>query len=187
MIGQTLPVWTQKESRIENNKLYYIGFAEMSADRNDYYIAKAALMDAEVKLISVAPSDFRVLTQSTLNEAGMDSSAFNQIQTKLQEVVGLTSVEPHQYTCRKFIKHGSTSSRITKACWYEASVNLDDLRKAISMTLRRKYGDEKTSKFEDLMQKELDNINNLQRFDRKPEVKDEKQSNTVSTVVSDQQ
>jgi hypothetical protein len=187
MIGENLPGWTIKESRIESNRLYYIGFAEMSADKNDYYIAKAALMDAEVKLISVAPSDFRVLTQNVLSEAGIDSSAFNQIQTKLQELVGLTSVEPHQYTCRKFVKYGETTSRITKACWYEASVNLGELRKAINMTLRKKYGDEKTTKFDDLMQKELDNINNLDRFNSKAEVKNENKTNPLPVVVSDQQ
>lgn len=158
----------------------------MSADKNDYYIAKAALMDAEVKLISIAPSDFRVITQNSLLEAGMDSSAFNQIQTKLQELVGLTSVEPHQYTCRKFVKHGETTSRITKACWYEASVSLTELRNSVSMTLRRKYGDEKTSKFDNLMQQELENINNLGRFDKQTEVKNENKTNSVSAVVSDQ-
>lgn len=187
MIGDNLPGWTTKESRIENNRLYYIGFSEMSADKNDYYIAKAALMDAEVKLISVAPSDFRVLTQNVLTEAGMDSSAFNQIQTKLQELVGLTGVEPHQYTCRKFVKHGETTSRISKACWYEASVNLGELRKSISMTLRRKYGDEKATKFDDLMQKELDSINNLDRFNSKTEVKNENKINPLPVIVSDQQ
>lgn len=76
MLGNPLPEWTSKQSYIENNRLYYIGFAEMSADKNDYYISKAALMDAEVKLISVASSDFRVLTQNVLSETGMDSSAF---------------------------------------------------------------------------------------------------------------
>ena len=157
---------------VTNNRLNVVGYAEMSADKNSYYIAKAALMDAESKLISDAPSDFRIITQNALTGAGIDSAEFMQIQTKLQEVIGLGSLRPEQYTCRKFLRYGESSNRITRACWYQASVNVFEVKKAYTMTLRAKYGDQKANKFDDLMSDELKRINDKDRFKSKPEKKE---------------
>lgn len=156
----------------------------MSADKSQHYISKAALMDAEVKLMSGAPTDIRILTQNALTSTGIDSSEFTQIQTKLQELVGLTGVEPHQFTCRKFVRHGETTTRIVTGCWHEASVNMSDLSRAIAMTLRRKYGDEKASKFEDVMKDELNKINNLERFNKTEQTGVNNENNTNLSAVS---
>jgi hypothetical protein len=65
VIGDKLPAWTDK-SGIADGRLYVVGYSEMSADKSPHYIKKAALMDGEVRLLSDAPSDFRVLTQNAL-------------------------------------------------------------------------------------------------------------------------
>lgn len=172
MAGNALPSWTSKTHYVTNNRLHAVGYAEMSADKNSYYIAKAALMDAEAKLLSEAPTEMRIITQNALTGAGIDSSEFMQIQTKLQEVIGLTSLKPGEYTCRKFLRYGETSNRMTRACWYQSSVNVFEVKKAYTMTLRAKYGDQKANKFDNLMSDELKRINNKDRFKSKPEKKE---------------
>jgi hypothetical protein len=159
--------------------LFVVGYAEMSADKNAYYISKAALMDAESKLISDAPSEIRIITQNALTGAGIDSSEFMQIQTKLQEVIGLTSLRPEVQTCRKFLRYGESTNRVTRACWHQASVNVFEVKKAYTMTLRAKYGDGKANKFDDLMSDELKKINNKDRFKDKPAEKQVTQQQNV--------
>lgn len=166
MIGKELPSWVSQEHVIRDGRLYLVGYAEMSADRNEYYITKAALMDAEVKLIADAPTEFRVITQNALTGAGIESSEFSQIQTKLQEVIGLTGFKNHEHTCRKMVRYGESRTSVSRACWYQASVSLNELRKAYFMTMKSKYGEDKTHKFDDLMKQELEKINNNRRFER---------------------
>lgn len=164
MIGPSLPSWVEEKPFIKDDRLNVVGRSEMSADRNEYFIAKAALMDAEVKLIYDAPTEFRVLTQNSLTGAGIDSSEYVQIQTSLREVVGLTGIKQGESTCRKYIRYGESRTSVTRICWHQASVNITELRKAYLMTLRMKYGDDKANKFDDLMKQELDKINDNQRF-----------------------
>jgi hypothetical protein len=165
MIGEKLPEWIAQEESIKDGRLYLVGYSEMSADKSEHYISKAALMDAEVKLISEAPSEMRVITQNSLTGAGVDSSEYMQIQTKLQEVVGLMGFKSHESTCRKMLRFGESRNSVSRACWHRASVSLTDLRKAYHLTMQKKYGDAKATKFDDLMKKEIDTINNAKRFD----------------------
>lgn len=167
MIGDSLPSWTSQDSDVKDGRLYLTGYSEMSADKNPTYISKAALMDAEVRLISDAPAEIRVVTQNALTGAGFDSSEFFQIQTKLQEVVGLMGFKSHESTCRKFIRYGETTSNVTRGCWMQASVSLIDLRKAYLMTMKLKYSEDKVTKFDDLMKQELEKINSIDRFNKK--------------------
>lgn len=162
-IGDTLPSWTKFEG-IKDARLYGIGYSEMSLDRSEHYVSKAALMDAEVKLISDAPSDFRVLTQNALTGAGIESSDFMQIQTKLQEVIGATGFKAHETTCRKIIRYQESQSKVMRGCWYQVSVNVVDLKKAYQLTLEKKYGVGKAAKFDNLMNAELEKIDNNDRF-----------------------
>lgn len=172
MAGKELPSWTSQTHYVTNNRLHIVGYAEMSADKNSYYIAKAALMDAEAQLISDAPSEIRIVTQNALTGAGIDSAEFMQIQTKLQEVIGLESLRAEKHTCRKFLRYGESSNRITRACWHQASVDVFKVKKAYTMTLRAKYGDQKANKFDDLMSDELKRINDKDRFKSKPKKKE---------------
>lgn len=166
MIGESLPSWTSHESDIKDGRLYLTGRSEMSADKNELHVAKAALLDAEVRLINDAPSEIRVITQNSLTGAGIDSSEFMQIQTKLQEVVGLTGMQSHEFTCRKIVRYGESRTNVNRLCFYRASVSLADLRKAYLMTMRLKYSEDKVTKFDDLMKQEMDKINNSTRFNR---------------------
>lgn len=176
MIGKDLPSWISQQESIKDDRVYLVGYAEMSADKSDHYVAKAALMDAEVKLISEAPAELRVLTQNSLTGAGIDSSEYMQIQTKLQEVIGLQGFKQHEHTCRKFVRYGESRTSITRGCWYQASVSVSELRKAYLMTMRAKYGNDKAHKFDDIMKQELEKINDNQRFNN------EKVSNVNSSV-----
>lgn len=166
MIGKELPSWTSEQESFRDGRVYFVGYSEMSADKSDHHIAKAALMDAEVKLISEAPTEIRVITQNALKGAGVDSSEFVQIQTSLREVIGLSGAKPHESTCRKFVRYGESRNNITRACWHRASISQESLRKAYLMTMKAKYGDEKAHKFDDLMKDELKKINDNRRFDR---------------------
>lgn len=187
MVGPSLPDWTSQKHDIKDNRLYLTGYAEMSADRSEHYIAKAALMDAEVRLIQDAPSEIRVITQNSLTGAGIDSSEFMQIQTKLQEVIGLTGLKSHEYTCRKWVRYGESKTSVNRACWYQASVSLSDLRKAYLMTMQAKYATDKVTKFDDLMKQEIDKINDNRRFDRENNRQNDHQVVPVSSNPSSQQ
>ena len=178
MIGEKLPSWASQESDIRDGRLYLTGQSEMSADKNELYVAKAALMDAEVRLVSDAPSEIRVITQNSLTGAGIDSSEYMQIQTKLQEVVGLTGLKSHHYTCRKMIRYGESRTNVNRVCYYQASVSLADLRKAYLMTMKLKYSEDKATKFDDIMKQEMDKINNSRRFD------DDKQQASIKNISS---
>jgi hypothetical protein len=176
MIGASLPSWISQVESIKDNRLHIVGYSEMSADRNEVYISKAALMDAEVKLINDAPTDFRVITQNALVSAGIDSSEFMQIQTKLTEVIALGGLKQGESTCRKWIRYGETRTSVMKGCWHQASASLVELRKAYLFTLQKKYGSEKAHKFDDVMKQELEKVNNHRRYDNE----DSKASNLPS-------
>jgi len=182
IIGDSLPSWVKK-SGIENGIVYTVGQAEFSANKSPLYVEKAAIMDAEIKLISDAPADVRVLTQNALNGANIDSSEFYQIQTKLQEVVGLSGVKVDQekVTCRKIIRYGEMSAKVVRSCWVQAHISLSNLSKAYERTLALKFGNYKADQFRKLMQKEIERINNnpLQHRERQ----DEKAN--ITDVVSD--
>lgn len=166
IMGDSLPDWVSENETMADGRIYNVGYAEMSADKSEVHIKKAALMDAEVKLISEAPADFRVLTQNALVGAGIDSSEYMQIQTKLQELIGAGGFKTHESTCRKIIRYGETSNRVVRGCYQRASTSVSELRKAIFFTLSKKYGDGKAKRFDNLMEKELDKIDDQKRFDK---------------------
>lgn len=163
IIGGDLPEWAE-QSGIVDGRLFEVGYAEMPLDKAEHFIKKAALMDAEVKLLSEAPTDFRVITQNALTGAGIDSSEFYQIQTSLKEAIGVTSLKSHKSTCRKIVRNLESSSTVMRGCWYQASVGTADLRKAYQLTLQKKYGVGVANKFDNLMKSELDKINDQGRF-----------------------
>lgn len=181
MIGKALPSWALGENVIKDGRLYIVGYSEMSADKSEHYISKAALMDAEIKLIADAPTEFRVITQNALTGAGVDSSDYSQIQTKLQEVIGLTGFQNHESTCRKMVRYGESRTNVNRACWHRASVSLNELRRAYLVTMKAKYGDEKAHKFDDVMKDELNKINDNRRFDRD----ERKPASNVNNSIND--
>lgn len=180
MVGDELPSWVDRVG-VDDGRVYIVGYSEMSADKSPHYVKKAALMDGEVRLLSDAPSDFRVLTQNALTGAGLESSEFFQIQTKLQEVFATEGFKGHQNTCRKIARYGETQVRVVRGCWYRVSADLVQLKKAYAFTLAKKYGAGRANKFQKLMEQEINNINNHKRFD------DEKNSDDMSTLDSEYQ
>lgn len=168
--GGDLPSWVYKNG-IENGHVYVVGKAEFDVNKSPFYVEKAAVMDGETRLISDAPSDFRVLTQNAITGAGIDSSEFYQIQTKLQEVVGLTGIKYHadKMECRKVIRYGIMSTAVTRACWTMVSVPLINLTKAYERTIALKFGTYKANRFMNQMQQELDKINNNPLMESKDE------------------
>ena len=180
IIGDSLPSWIHK-SGIENGMVYVVGKAEFGANKSPFYVEKAALMDAEIALFSDAPSDIRILTQNALTGAGIDSAEFYQIQTKLQEVVGVTGVrhDSEKVTCRKIIRYGELSSRLTRACWVQASIPVRELAKAYRRTLALKFGKYKANEFKDRMDDELKRINKNPLMEKRNET-----SNTLPSRVN---
>lgn len=161
MIGGDLPSWVRK-SGIEHGVVYVVGKAEFSANKSPFYVEKAAMMDADMALFADAPTDIRIITQNALVGAGIDSSEFYQIQTKLQEVVGVTGIrhDEKKVVCRKFIRYGELSTRKTRACWAQAAISVSQLMKAYQRTLALKFGEYKANEFKDLMNEELKKVNN---------------------------
>lgn len=151
----------------------------MSANKSPYYIAKAALMDGETKLLSEAPSDVRIITQNALTGADIDSSEFFQMQTKLQEVLGVQSFKSHQQTCRKIVRYGETSISIVRGCWYRVSASIVQLKKAYAFTLAKKYGQGKANKFQKIMDQELNKINNHRRYDNEKQTSNHHSTTSV--------
>jgi len=183
MIGPVLPSWTRK-SGIANGMVYAIGKAEFDVNKSEYYVEKAATMDGEIKLLTDAPSDVRVLTQNALTGAGIDSAEFFQIQTKLQEVVGLTGIrhsEEH-ITCRKMIRYDDMFARVTRSCWVQVSIPLKELVVAYRRTLALKFGTYKANEFKDLMMDQIDKIQNNPLLNKG---KDNEQASKKSVSNSD--
>lgn len=166
MVGKDLPSWATQIESIRDGRLYMVGYSEMSADKSEHYISKAAFMDAEMKLLSESPTDIREITQNALTGSGMDSSDFVQIQTKLKELVGMKGAKPHEHTCRKFVRYGESRTVVNRACWYQASISLGSFREAYMLTMQKKYGDKKAHQFDDLMKQEINKINDGQRFEK---------------------
>jgi len=160
IIGDSLPSWTRK-SGIENGMVYVVGVAEFDANKSPFYIQKAAQMDAETKLLSDAPADFRVITQNAMTGVGIDSAEYYQVQTKLQEVIGLVGIKIDQdkITCRKMIRYGNLSTRLTRVCYVQAFISAQQLAKAYKRTLALKFGEYKANEFKNLMNQELKQIN----------------------------
>jgi hypothetical protein len=163
-LGPDLPAWTQ-DNGIQHNRVYVVGYAEMSANKSPYHVAKAALMDGEVQLLSEAPADVRILTQNALVGAEIDSSEYFQMQTKLQEVLGVQGFKQHENTCRKIVRYGETKIAVVRGCWYRVSASLLQLKKAYAFTLAKKYGVGKANQFKELMQQEINKINNQKRYE----------------------
>lgn len=161
IIGSDVPSWTRK-SGVENGMVYVVGSAEFDANHSPLYVEKAAVMDGEIRLLSDAPTDVRVLTQNALTGVGVNSSEFFQIQTKLQEVIGLTGVRHNQekVVCRKVIRYGNLNTQLNRICWAQVSVSVRNLMKAYQRTLAMKFGVFKANKFKNIMDDELKRINN---------------------------
>jgi len=157
--GDPLPEWTKFQG-VRDGRVYLVGYSEQSINKSEHFTKKAAVMDGEVRLIQDAPSDLRVLTQNALTGAGLESSEFMQIQSKLSEVIGAQSFKTHDEACRKILRHMESQSAVMRGCWVSVSANLMDLQKAYQLTLARKYGVVTASKFDDLMKKELGAITN---------------------------
>jgi hypothetical protein len=174
VIGAELPEWADQNG-IKDGRMYEVGYAELPLNKSEHFIKKAALMDAEVKLLSESPTDFRIITQNALTGAGIDSSEFYQIQTSLKEAIGVTSMKSHKSTCRKIVRNLESSSSVMRGCWYQASVGTDDLRRAYQLTLQKKYGVGKANKFDGLMKSELDKINDQGRFTATEDKNEKKQ------------
>src|SRR5690606_31270714 len=162
-IGKELPDWVNR-NEVKDGRVYVVGYSEMSADKSPYHVTKAALMDGEIKLLSDAPADIRVMTQNSLTGAGIDSSEFFEIQTKLKEVFAVEGFKQHENTCRKIVRYGETQVRAVRGCWYRVSADLMHMKKAYAFTLSLKYGQGKASKFESLMQQEIEKINDHKRY-----------------------
>lgn len=166
VIGDKVPSWTL-QSGIEKGRLKVVGYSEMSADKSPHFVKKAALMDAETSLLSDAPADFRILTQNALTGADIESSEFYQVQTKLQEVIGITGIKHGRSICRKIVRYGESKVSLVRGCWFEATASLVQLKRAYANTLALKYGQGKVNKFEQIMQNELDKINDNRRYHEK--------------------
>jgi len=182
IIGGELPSWTNK-SGIENGIIYVVGKAEMDANKSEFFIEKAALMQAEMNLLTDAPTDVRILTQNALTGSGIDSSEFYQIQTKLQEVVGLTGIRhsSERTVCRKVIRYGNLGANLTRSCWVQVQIRAKDLVKAYERTLALKFGTFKANQFKNLMEKEINKINNNHLMGVKNENNNVNISNNVRT------
>ena len=184
VIGDSLPSWVE-ENGIEDGRLNVVGYSEMSADKSPHYIKKVALMDGETKLLSDAPSDFRILTQNALTGAGIDSSEFYQIQTKLQEVFAVTGFKTNKATCRKIKRYGETKISLVRGCWVQVSASVIKLQQAYANTLAIKYGQGQVNQFKNLMNQELNKINNHRRYDN--EMEHSNQTSDNRNNISDSQ
>jgi uncharacterized protein YlbG (UPF0298 family) len=156
IVGKDLPDWVHK-SGIENGKVFTVGVAEMRSNKSPVHITKAAVMDGETKLLSDAPADFRIVTQNAMNGAGIDSNEFYQIQTKIQEVVGLVGLKTNseKITCRKIIRYGAISTDVNRICYVQVYIPVRELMKAYKRTLALKFGQGVSERFQDKMEEEL--------------------------------
>lgn len=164
-LGGELPEWTN-DNGINGDRLVAVGYSEMTVSKSPHYVEKAALMDGETKLLADAPQDFRVITQNALTGAGIDSSEFVEIQTRLKEVLGVRGFKHHQKECRKLVRYTENNKKnVMRGCWYRVSADLGKLQEAYKYILAKKYGQGKAGKFDNLMEQELKKINNHKRFD----------------------
>lgn len=163
-LGGELPEWTN-DNGIDGDRLVAVGYSEMTVRKSPTYIEKAALMDGETKLLADAPQDFRVITQSALTGAGIDSSEFVEIQTRLKEVLGVRGFKHHQKLCRKIVRYTESNKKnVMRGCWYRVSADLSKLKDAYKYILAKKYGQGTAGKYDNLMSKELKKINDHKRF-----------------------
>jgi hypothetical protein len=65
------------------------------------------------------------------------------------------------------VRYLENSKKIMRSCWYRASLDVNELREAIKLTLAKKYGIGKANKFDEVMKKELEKIDDINLFEKK--------------------
>jgi len=161
IIGKELPKWIS-QSGIEKGIVYSVGKIEFDIKLNETYAEEAAMMDAEMKLLSDAPTDVRILAQKSLNEIGLNNSSFYEIQTKLKEVMGVSGIKKDisKVTCRKVIRYNVYETKLNRICWAQVQVPFNNLMEAYKRTIALKYGESKARLFKNKVNQELDHMIN---------------------------
>ena len=184
--AENLPDLSRFKIGMHGNRLYARGEAELSIKNSRSTVERAAIMDGETKLLSEAPSDFRILTQNALTSAGVDANEFYQIQTKIQTVVGLTGInyDARKTMCKKLIKNDGYDTSVSRTCWIQVHIPLSELVKAYRRTLALKFGQSVGDEFKKKMDNEL---KKLDTFAPKSQIKEKKHENNISSNVVSKQ
>lgn len=155
LIGE-MPSWVNGEG-INGVFVYAVGEAEYSASQRVQLIKSAAEHNAKMRIASRLPSDYTYIAQNALSSAS--NGEFNQVEINRGDLYGLQGVEvKRKYTaCAKIVRHTDFGESINRICWAQASVPVKQLNNAIVRTIKLKYGEETGSKFEKLLEQQLQN------------------------------
>ena len=109
--------------------MYTVGVAETTADNNYNVVKRMAILNGETSLLSKAPADFRIATQNSMNSVNVDENIFSEIQSKVQEAIGVEGFK-HDRTkmaCRKVLRYKETRTNLNKICWVRVGIPVSKL------------------------------------------------------------
>ena len=179
---ENLPDLSRFKIGMSNGRVYSRGEAELPINNSRSTVERAAIMDGETKLLSEAPSDFRILTQNALTSAGVDAGEFYQIQSKIQTVVGVTGIsyDARKTMCKKLIKNDGFETNVSRVCWVQVHIPLNELIKAYKRTLALKFGQNVAEQFKAKMDNE---VKKLEQTFTSPKIQEPKQSESNSSII----
>ncbi len=131
--------------------VYPIGYSEQ-------IIKSAAVADGKFKLASSAPTEMKQLVQRAIGNSLGYAGEFNQIQTSVSEVYALRGIESSEndIQCRTQVTPTVDGSyRTERVCRALVRVPLTELVKAYDFTVEKKYGKQKKSEIQKMLQQQL--------------------------------
>lgn len=155
LVGE-MPSWVNGEG-LNGGFIYAVGEAEYGASYRPQLVKSAAEHNAKMRIVSRLPADYTYIVQNALSSASQGE--FNQVEISRGDLYGLQGVEvKRKYTtCAKIIRHTDFGSSVNRICWSQASVPVKHLNDAVVRTIKLKYGEDTASKFEKLLEEQLQN------------------------------
>lgn len=137
-----------------------VGVAVYPVQSNEALVKAKAISVAKFKLVESAPTQFKQIVQQAIGNALGYTGEFTQIETSITEVHGLQGIEikEENVVCKMVveptIEGGYNNNRECRAM---ATVPLVELRKSFDFTMESKYGPQKKTSVEKILEEQLKN------------------------------
>jgi len=150
------PQWIN-ESGVRGGLVYTVGVAEASANSLENTVKRMAILNGETSLMSKAPADFRIATQNSMNSVNVDENVFTEIQSKIQEVLGVEGFkhDKAKTACRKVLRYGETEAHLNRICWVRIAIPVNKMARAFERTMAMKFGEKVSEAFKKKLDDEL--------------------------------
>jgi hypothetical protein len=155
MLGDPLPEWVDFEG-MKNGYIYAIGEAEYDAEKSPTMVKEAAQHNAKMRIVERMPTDYKSVVIRSISDAS--NGEFNKVEVSKADLQGMSgvSISRRFTTCRKIVRHTKYDKELKRTCFVRASVPIKNFNEAVVRTVKNKYGDDVSSKFEKALQRNIE-------------------------------